>query len=147
MWDLLCQSRAQIEARIARGARDRFPMLTRSKPIARSRLQRKPPKKRKGADPAYLAFLREQPCAVCSQPMKWWLKQESKTQAAHVGTRGLGQRAPDKTAIPLCRFHHLASKAAAHTLGKRFWERHALDKETLITYYQAAYQAQGGVLE
>ncbi len=121
-------------------------MLTRSKPLARSPIRRKPPRKRKGSDPAYLAFIREQPCAVCSR--KWWIKrQDSKTQAAHVGARGLGQKAPDKTAIPLCRFHHLASKAAAHTLGKRFWERHELDKETLITYYQSAYQAQGGVLK
>ncbi len=144
MWDLLCQSRAQIEARIARGARDRFPMLTRSKPLTRSPLRRKPPKKRKGADPAYLAFLRTRPCLLCDRKA---YAQASRTEAAHTGVRGLGQKAPDKEALPLCGSHHRFGDDSLHRLGRRFWTHHELDREGAIDYYQAIYTVQGGVLK
>jgi hypothetical protein len=52
------------------------------------------PKKEPGRDPAYLAFLRTQPCCVCGT--------EERTQAAHQGKHGTGTKASDYGALPLC---------------------------------------------
>ncbi len=117
-------------------------MLTRSKPLARSPIRRKPPKKRKGSDPAYLAFIRKQPCLLCVG-----VPQRTRTEACHTGQRGLGQKPPDRDALPFCGHHHRYGEDSHHRLGKRFWTHHKLNRELYVVIYQAAYQAQGGVLK
>jgi hypothetical protein len=42
----------------------------------------------------YLAFVRTHPCCACGR-MRW-------VEAAHTGPHGLGQKAPDRDAVPLC---------------------------------------------
>lgn len=121
-----------------------------------------------GKDPAYLAFIHTLPCVVCAGkvmcvecraivsakvmrvngecpacgdefPMGL-NAQRFATEAAHVGDRGLSQKAPDSTAIPLCKQHHTEGKDAAHKLQKKFWAHHGLDRDALVKELQARYQ-------
>lgn len=75
----------------------------RRTPIARGRSRTK--YARRERDLEYLAWVRRQPCLVaailgcgvdCGGPI----------EADHCGERGLGQKAPDATALPMCRHHH-----------------------------------------
>lgn len=80
-----------------------------------------------GRDKAYIAWLHTQRCVVgghgCGGPI----------QAHHAGVRGLGQRAPDRTAISLCFNHHdRTSPGSIHSLGVNFWTLHCLDRDSVI---------------
>lgn len=57
-----------------------------------------------GEDPAYLSWVRRRRCAAhgMGDPCG------PGTEAHHAGERGLGMRAHDHTAIPLCPHHHHA---------------------------------------
>lgn len=72
--------------------------LERGKPLRRTRLRAKAPKKRtaeQGGDEAYLRFIRSLPCVVYGTPPP--------SHAHHEvgGGRGKGQKAPDRRTIPL----------------------------------------------
>lgn len=54
--------------------------------------------RRRRPDTAYLAFVRGHPCCSC--------KATRHIDAHHTGKRGIGQKAPDATAVPLCRDCH-----------------------------------------
>ena len=57
-------------------------------------------------DPAYLAWIRRQPCALATYACT------GGTHAHHATAgRGLGQKAHDHTAVPLCALHHEAFHA------------------------------------
>ena len=89
----------------------------------------KPPKAKK--DPAYLAKVRELGCCICEA---FGEMQMSPTEAHHpIHGRFSFTKAPDDTAIPLCRGHHLGdfdtSKLAIHR-GKETWaEKYGLDTD------------------
>jgi hypothetical protein len=87
----------------------------------------------------YLRFIRRQPCVICGRT--WGI------ESAHTGQRGLGQKADDMLALPLCREHHRTGNTAYHKLGKRFWSRHGLNRAELIAELQELYRAQGGILK
>lgn len=92
-------------------------------------------KKKTGRDPAYLAWIRKQPCAAkgatrCSGPIA----------AHHAGSHGISQKAGDRTAIPLCAGHHQFGYQALHVMGKAFWTRHGLDRIELIANLNLAYE-------
>jgi len=142
-------------------------MVHRTKPLKRTPLKRKPRKKQPGDNPAYLAWLRTWPCYVCLK--KWCERFGADflgiasdptrramtcgldfnfacgpTEAAYVGPRGTGQKCPDREAMPLGKAHHLHPTAGGgpeshHALGKKFWEHHHLDRETLITELNELY--------
>jgi len=58
---------------------------------------------------------------------------QGRITAHHAGDHGASQKAPDRTAIPLCDWHHQHGPHAIHgKLGKRFWEFHGLDRDKLI---------------
>lgn len=60
------------------------------------------PKKPPVKDPAYLDFIRSQPCYICEmRGEKQWFE---KSEAHHTKTKGAG--GGDDTAIPLCLMHH-----------------------------------------
>lgn len=83
-------------------------------------------------DRKYLSWLRTQPCAICSS-FRW-------IEAAHTGPRGLSQKADDRLAIPLCRFHHQHSISSWHNLGPvRFERLHKLDVKGLIQELHEMY--------
>lgn len=76
-------------------------------------------------DRKYLAFVRSHSCCACSS----WRQVE----AAHTGMRGLGQKADDSTAIPLCLRCHRTATVSYHALGRiRFAERFQLDIPAII---------------
>jgi len=94
----------------------KFPKPTRvakaRKPLKRSYMRRKSPRrlKRAGSDPAYLVWVRRQSCALfarCTEIEGPFC--EGRIHAHHAGRRpGVGMKAPDDTAIPLCEKHHRA---------------------------------------
>lgn len=88
-------------------------------------------------DLEYLQFIRLQPCMCCHILSE---KQSSPTEAAHIGeVRGLRQKAPDSTAVPLCRQHHTQGPLAHHKLGKFFFPTWRIDREETIRKYQRLY--------
>lgn len=76
-------------------------------------------------DPVYLAWIRTFPCCVPACNVR-------RSEAHHAGVRGLGQKADDRTAIPLCAHHHRTGRDSAHVRGKRFWNYHGIDRGNLI---------------
>jgi len=111
-------------------------------------------------DPARLEWIRSLPCLVCYRELYRWLPmadfaefaarsqarfgaQKSRTEAAHVGDRGLGQKAPDSETAPLCVGHHRTGKDSHHVLGKGFWAKHGLDRDAILKQLQEAYESRG----
>jgi hypothetical protein len=81
-------------------------------------------------NPRYLAWIRTQPCVVCGA--------RRGIEAAHTGPRGLGQKSPDRSAIPLCFRHHRTGGESYHRLGPRkFAERHRLDIASIVRQLNA----------
>ena len=67
-----------------------------------------------GRDGRYLAWIRTLPCLVCGRA----------SEAHHTGPHGLGKKADDSTAIPLCTEHHTMGQSAYHRIGRvRFEQR------------------------
>lgn len=95
-------------------------------------------------DPAYLKWLHTLKCVACSggEIIVHQGFSVIQIQAHHAGTRGLSQRASDRTAIPLCRYHHdRTSPTSVHTLGKVFWNLYGLDKQDLIRRLNEQYDS------
>lgn len=92
-------------------------------------------RKKIGKDPAYLKWLQNQPCLVCNTRKE---QQRSRTEAAHVGLRGLSQKCPDREAIPLCRDHHREQ----HRHGKKFWKDFGLSAAGAILYCLVQWQSE-----
>lgn len=133
-------------------------MITRTKPVNK----RRPGPTRRGQvkDGLYLAFVRRFPCVICwgfprvhtplgTCQVYWEYElehhnpsQETPTEAAHVGIRGIGQKCSDRETIPLCARHHRTGKDSAHVLGKGFWQHHSLGREQLIANLNQKYEEQ-----
>jgi len=78
----------------------------------------------------YLQWVRTLPCVVC--------RTTRNIEAAHTGAHGLGQKAPDSTAIPLCAAHHRTGNDSYHKLGpRRFAELHKLDIPGIVAELNA----------
>lgn len=89
-------------------------------------------------DTPYLSWITTQQCCVCE---KQFSPQFGRTYAHHAGPRGLGQKAPDRTCIPLCwRHHDRNSSTSIHSLGKRFWGVYGLDRNRLILELNQRYE-------
>ncbi len=95
---------------------------------------------RPGVNLAYRAWIRKQACLVSGRT--WGI------EAAHTGSRGLGQRADDLRCIPLYRNLHRGYADSYHTLGKvRFEEYWGIDIEKEIEMLQQRAVACGISLE
>lgn len=70
--------------------------LTRSKPLRRSSMRRKPTRVKAGYEPKYRVFVRQFPCAVCGR--------RGPSQFCHERLKGtgLGLKGPDERAFPGC---------------------------------------------
>ena len=116
-------------------------------------------KAKKWKDKPYLAWLHTLPCLCCmttvykdfSVPIVRAIDkraealsglQLSRTEAAHIGARGLSQKCPDREAIPLCREHHTEDRFSAHRLQKKFWEHYGLVKQDVIAALNRAFEEQ-----
>lgn len=76
-------------------------------------------------DLKYLAWIRTLPCLICGRTMG--------IEAAHTGPHGVGQKSPDRSAIPLCARHHRTGRDSYHRLGPRVFERrHAIDIRAVV---------------
>ena len=113
-------------------------VITRRAYIRRSPLIRKP--RRYVVPPEILAYwdwIRTQPCAVCA---RHGFQQRSPSHAAHVGLRGLGQKCSGWDVLPLCQKHHSRGfPQSHHTLGKRFWKVHGIERYRMIRMYRLRY--------
>ena len=127
-------------------------------------------KQKSGKCPEYLAFVRSLPCLVCYELFWQQLlaqdeerqaamlelmtelspgtevlgRQLTPTEAAHAGkstsVRGLGQKYPDREAIPLCRYHHREAKDSHHAGTAVFWAKHPqLDRDGLLKMLWRVY--------
>jgi len=73
----------------------------------------------------YLAWIRTLPCLICGRT--------TRIEAAHTGPHGVGQKSPDRSAIPLCARHHRTGRDSYHKLGPRVFERrHAIDIRAVV---------------
>ena len=98
--------------------------------------------KQRPRDFAYMSWIRELQCCACE---KLRLLNFNRVYAHHAGQRGTGQKADDRTCIPLCwRHHDRGSSTSIHTLGKRFWGIYGLDRAELIREYNERYEAETG---
>ena len=77
-------------------------------------------------DPRYLSWIRSLPCAACGSVFN--------IDAAHTGLRGLGQKADDRSCIPLCRRHHDRRQPySIHKLGlAKFSQRFNINIPLLV---------------
>lgn len=94
-------------------------------------------RKHTGKDPAYRAFIAAQPCFICRLFKQY---QQTRTEIAHVGERGLSQKCPDRETLPACAWHHRLGPESLHRLGVKFWQRWGLDKAKLLAEYQYRFQ-------
>ncbi len=133
--------------------------LRLQKPRTPVRKKRKgPPRRGRMLDPDYLAWIGTLPCVVCysadhhytdcwlvvaaKHPQDCWMRQESRTEAAHVGPHGMSQKTDDENACPLCKQHHTEGKESLHKLGPAFWAHHGIDWPALKAALRARYDAQ-----
>jgi hypothetical protein len=92
---------------------------------------------RPARDPAYLEFVRGQPCAVCLQP--------GPCEAHHIprlGHGAMGMKADDYRTAPLCSPCH----AKAHTKGRRWLMEQGAEAtmvDCLVAWLKASSAARG----
>jgi len=147
-------------------------MIRRRFPIRRSttRIRVHAPKRQK-IDLGYRAWLREWPCFICFMQYcseeglnfwdsckapftRWAFAFNSKrkcgpTQAAHVGSKGIGQKCPEREMMPLGLRHHLHPTAGgfpdSHHAGKRtFWLKHKLSRPKVLEFLRKLYLKETG---
>ena len=98
-------------------------------PVHKTRLQ---PRRGPDRSPDYLAWIRKLPCLICSRASGG----ATVIEAAHtnaLGTRGLGQKTSDFSAIPLCSGHHRKDRDSYHRLGEeRFARAHRISLRELV---------------
>ncbi len=117
-----------------------------------------PPRRSSRAhNPAYLAWLRTMPCAICYARAYAILGisilcefgstcyPTHAAEAAHVGwgnsSRGMSQKHSDDTAIPLCRSCHTEGKQSVHAIGPvEFFAHHGTDRDETIRSFQRLYR-------
>ena len=95
-------------------------------------------------DFAFLAWICSQQCIACESQR---LLSFGRIYAHHAGMRGLGRKADDRTAVPLCwRHHDRGSPVSIHSLGKLFWVRYGLERGAVIAEINERYEAESGRL-
>ncbi len=104
--------------------------------------------------PAYRAWIRAKPCYICYLQVYGYFgageigavfgRQATRTEVAHIGERGLGQKCSDRQTMPLCNEHHQSGKDAHHgPIGRGFWAHHGLDRDAVIRQLNEAYERGG----
>jgi hypothetical protein len=82
-------------------------------------------------DPKFLKWIKSLPCSVpaCTS---------SYIEAAHTGGHGIGIKAPDRQAIPLCGRHHRSGNDSLHSLNRRKFElKHGIDINGIVAMLNA----------
>lgn len=87
---------------------------------------------------AFLEFIRLLPCILLGNTDHTC---GGKVEAAHIGTgAGVGQKAPDETAVPMCGRAHRTERYAHHRIPKSFFRHWGLDRDELIARFQKLFQ-------
>ncbi len=74
-------------------------------------------------DREYLGRLVEDGCIICGSP----------AEVHHIGVEGMGRRADDREAIPLCPFHHrTGNQGEAVHAGRESWEANFGTEQALL---------------
>jgi hypothetical protein len=119
----------------------RRPLQPGKAPERRVPVRKKRSRPRRGPErsPEYLAWIRTLPCAVCAKGSAAAIFVE----AAHtnaMGGRGLGQKASDFSAIPLCSGHHRENPDSYHVLGEKgFSHRHRINLREILLRLQTRF--------
>lgn len=96
--------------------------------------------------PKYLKWLRTEPCVCCGV----WKRRGKQNEAAHTGQRGrgLGLKACDFDAIPLCERCHRTAADSYHAIGDelRWAALHSLDLPRIRGMLLTKYASQTGVV-
>lgn len=105
-------------------------------------MMRSATKKKLGKDKPYLDWLHTLECCIpgCASKhlQKWADQARSRTEAAHIGPRGLSTKVPDRNALPICGWHH----ELLHKVGpKHFWSPFNITPEELIAEYNRRFDA------
>ena len=110
---------------------------TTLKRYTRVRRKRSRPTRGPERSPEYLAWIRTLPCAVCHRSPGGVSIEAAHTSA--LGPRGISQKSPDYSAVPLCTWRHRAGPDSYHRLGERsFEERFGIKlTEVVSTFHQA----------
>lgn len=108
--------------------------LARTSPLKR-KARLKPRRSSRARSPAFLTFVRDLPCCFCSSRVK--------VEAHHMGERGLGQKASDNTAVPLCRPCHGAWHDASGPFKNWGKYNRALWADFMVGKVQAAWEMRG----
>jgi hypothetical protein len=128
--------------------------------MKRTPMKKRPRKTQPGDDPQYEAWIRTLPCFCCfvSQYKDGQIKayilsggdagdlprfQQSRTECAHLGDRGLGALCPSRETGPLCMEHHREGVDSHHgRVGKGFWKHHGIQRKKLFEILHEIYEAQ-----
>jgi hypothetical protein len=82
----------------------------------------------------FLRFIRQFPCVGCGASR--WI------EASHTGPHGLGQKASDLDALPMCAACHRTGPQALHKVGPvKFQFQHKIDFAELRGMFQQWYRA------
>jgi hypothetical protein len=102
-------------------------------------VKRKSKYRRRPRDLKYMEWVRQQPCAARELTEGLAHDCYGPVEADHAGLRPVGQKADDRTCIPLCTFHH-EKRASFHGLF-RSWNQEKMRAWLLrmIERYQALY--------
>lgn len=107
-----------------------------------------------GKDPAYRWWIEGQPCICCQQLIQLQYmaiaagagpqepyRQQSRTECAHLGVRGLSQKCSDLETLPLCGLeHHREGPHSAHKLQRGFTKHWKFDLPMLFAWYWDRYE-------
>jgi hypothetical protein len=129
----------------------RTPLNRGTKPLRRTtrlRARGNTAYRRRERDVPYMLWVKRQPCMlrqICphpSMPVGFATTPcEGRVEADHMGARGTGQKADDRTCVPMCRRHHSERHAHAGTFFSltrddlRAWRTAAIERT------QAAWSA------
>lgn len=111
---------------------------------------RSTPRRGPARDADYLDWIRRLPCVCCT--LNWPVNSDlalaivegaeygnTRSEAAHVGERGLGQKCSDYETIPLCGNHHRVNPVSHHRVPRGFWIFFGIDREDLIIRLRMLY--------
>jgi len=108
-------------------------------PVRKMRLQ---PRRGPDRSPGYLAWIRTLGCVVCAR----FNGASTVVEAAHtnaLGSRGMGQKTSDFSAIPLCAAHHRENLDSYHRLGENgFSHKHGIDLQEIVLRLQSRFWQQ-----
>lgn len=135
----------------------RTPLKRGTKPLrrlTRLRARGNTAYRRRDRDFEFMGWVKRQPCIVRALPPRAYVPDSRREHAAaathtpcsgpveadHMGRRGMGQKADDRTCVPICRGHHGERHAHAHTFKHLNRDELRAWRTAAIEHTQAAWE-------